>query len=66
MPLLTSVAENVEALRVVLSIGPTEAMHFQTWSDKAGNTSFVANDNGAPHSHCLDCHPGCCEYYVIG
>jgi hypothetical protein len=24
-------------LRVVLSIGPTEAMHFQTWSDKAGN-----------------------------
>jgi hypothetical protein len=21
----------------VLSIGPTEAMHFQTWSDKAGN-----------------------------
>jgi hypothetical protein len=26
-----------EALRVVLSIGPTEAMHFQTWSDKAGN-----------------------------
>ena len=26
-----------EALRVLLSIGPTEAMHFQTWSDKAGN-----------------------------
>jgi hypothetical protein len=24
-------------LRIVLSIGPTEAMHFQTWSDKAGN-----------------------------
>jgi hypothetical protein len=24
-------------LRVVLSIGPTEAMHFQTPSDKAGN-----------------------------
>ena len=24
-------------LRVVLSIGPTEAMHFQTWHDKAGN-----------------------------
>ena len=24
-------------LRVLLSIGPTEAMHFQTWSDKAGN-----------------------------
>jgi len=28
---------NAEALRVVLGIGPTEAMHFQTWSDKAGN-----------------------------
>jgi hypothetical protein len=27
----------VEVLRVLLSIGPTEAMHFQTWSDKAGN-----------------------------
>jgi hypothetical protein len=26
-----------EVLRIVLSIGPTEAMHFQTWSDKAGN-----------------------------
>jgi hypothetical protein len=27
----------VEVLRIVLSIGPTEAMHFQTWQDKAGN-----------------------------
>jgi len=26
-----------EVLRVLLSIGPTEAMHFQTWQDKAGN-----------------------------
>ena len=26
-----------EALRILLSIGPTEAMHFQTWHDKAGN-----------------------------
>jgi hypothetical protein len=24
-------------LRIVLSIGGTEIMHFQTWSDKAGN-----------------------------
>jgi hypothetical protein len=24
-------------LRILLSIGPTEAMHFQTWQDKAGN-----------------------------
>ncbi len=26
-----------EALRVLLSIGPTETAHFQTWHDKAGN-----------------------------
>jgi len=24
-------------LRILLSIGPTETMHFQTWHDKAGN-----------------------------
>jgi hypothetical protein len=28
---------SVEVLRIVVSIGPTEAMHFQTWHDKAGN-----------------------------
>src|SRR5919204_2684142 len=36
-PALAQRVTDVEALRVVLSIGPTEAMHFQTWSDKAGN-----------------------------
>jgi hypothetical protein len=38
--LYPSLAQRVthdEALRIVLSIGPTEAMHFQTWHDKAGN-----------------------------
>src|SRR6266705_3819958 len=30
-------ATGVEVLRILLSIGPTETMHFQTWSDKAGN-----------------------------
>lgn len=30
-------ANNVEVLRILISIGPTETMHFQTWSDKAGN-----------------------------
>ncbi len=30
-------ASDPEVLRVLLSIGPTETMHFQTWSDKAGN-----------------------------
>jgi ferritin-like protein len=28
---------NPEVLRILLSIGPTEVMHFQTWQDKAGN-----------------------------
>jgi hypothetical protein len=28
---------NVEVLRILLSIGPTEMAHFQTWHDKAGN-----------------------------
>jgi hypothetical protein len=38
--LYPSVAQRVtsaEVLRIVVSIGPTEAMHFQTWHDKAGN-----------------------------
>ena len=30
-------ATHPEALRILISIGPTETMHFQTWSDKAGN-----------------------------
>jgi len=30
-------ATSEEVLRILLSIGPTETMHFQTWSDKAGN-----------------------------
>jgi hypothetical protein len=36
-PSLAQRVENVEVLRILLSIGPTEAMHFQTWHDKAGN-----------------------------
>jgi ferritin-like protein len=36
-PSLALRATNVEVLRILLSIGPTETMHFQTWSDKAGN-----------------------------
>jgi Ferritin-like domain len=30
-------AKHEEVLRILLSIGPTEVMHFQTWQDKAGN-----------------------------
>jgi Ferritin-like domain len=36
-PSLAQRVTNREVLRIVLSIGPTETMHFQTWHDKAGN-----------------------------
>jgi hypothetical protein len=36
-PSLAQRVTDVEVLRILLSIGPTEAMHFQTWHDKAGN-----------------------------
>src|SRR5229473_1848404 len=36
-PTLAQGVANLEVLRILLSIGPTETMHFQTWHDKAGN-----------------------------
>src|SRR5438270_9440814 len=36
-PSLAQRVAHTEVLRILLSIGPTEAMHFQTWQDKAGN-----------------------------
>jgi hypothetical protein len=36
-PSLALRANKQETLRILISIGPTETMHFQTWSDKAGN-----------------------------
>ena len=36
-PALAQRATDVEVLRILMSIGPTETMHFQTWSDVAGN-----------------------------
>jgi hypothetical protein len=36
-PSLAQRVNHPEVLRILLSIGPTEAMHFQTWQDKAGN-----------------------------
>src|SRR5260370_21698798 len=38
-PSLAQRVKHPEVLRVVLSIGPTETMHFQTWQDKAGNAT---------------------------
>ncbi len=37
-PSLAQRATDVEVLRILISIGPTETMHFQTWSDVAGNS----------------------------
>jgi hypothetical protein len=46
--LYPSLAQRVtsrEVLRILLSIGPTEAMHFQVWHDKAGNApALTATD----------------------
>jgi len=36
-PSLAQRATHTEVIRILISIGPTETMHFQTWSDKAGN-----------------------------
>src|SRR5437867_11389881 len=36
-PSMAQRATHVEVLRILISTGPTETMHFQTWSDKAGN-----------------------------
>ena len=44
-PALAQRVTSVEVLRILLSIGPTETAHFQTWHDKAGN---AVNDPLAP------------------
>ena len=36
-PSLAQRVSDPEVLRILLSIGPTETQHFQTWQDKAGN-----------------------------
>lgn len=40
-PSLAQRVKDPEVLQVVLSIGPTETMHFQTWSDIAGDSPPV-------------------------
>jgi hypothetical protein len=46
-PTLAQQVTNAEVLRVLLSIGPSETMHFQTWQDKAGNALPLTDvDNG--------------------
>jgi hypothetical protein len=50
-PTLAQQVTNLEVLRVLLSIGPSETMHFQTWQDKAGNALPISDtDTGFPGS----------------
>jgi len=42
-PSLAQRVTHPDVLRIVLSIGPTEAMHFQTWQDKAGNAPALTD-----------------------
>jgi hypothetical protein len=42
-PQLAQRVSDPEVLRVLLSIGPTETMHFQTWHDKAGNAPALTD-----------------------
>ena len=42
-PKLAQRVTSLEVLRILLSIGGTEIMHFQTWSDKAGNAKVLTN-----------------------
>ncbi len=42
-PKLAQRVTGLEVLRIVLSIGGTEIMHFQTWADKAGNAPPIAD-----------------------
>ena len=42
-PSMAQRATSVEVLRILISIGPTETMHFQTWQDKAGNAPAITD-----------------------
>src|SRR6202521_2435185 len=47
-PSLAQRVSSSEVLRILLSIGPTETMHFQTWQDKAGNYKRPLTDPKDP------------------
>ena len=42
-PVLAQKVNNLEVLRVLLSIGGSEIMHFQTWHDKSGNAPNITD-----------------------
>jgi hypothetical protein len=42
-PSMAQRATSAEVLRILISIGPTETMHFQTWSDLAGDAPAITD-----------------------
>jgi hypothetical protein len=44
-PALAQKVTSLEVLRILLSIGGSEIMHFQTWHDKAGNATNITDGN---------------------
>src|SRR5712692_2669849 len=44
-PTLAQKVTNLEVLRVLLAIGPSETMHFQVWHDKAANAPNITDGN---------------------
>jgi hypothetical protein len=49
-PSLAQRVTHPEVLRILLSIGPVETSHFQTWHDKAGNAVNLTDGMGNPIS----------------
>src|ERR1700751_5574038 len=47
-PTLAQKVTNLEVLLILLSIGPSETMHFQTWQDKAGNALPISDTDNGP------------------
>jgi len=44
-PTLALKVTNLEVLRILLSIGPSETMHFQVWHDKVANAPNITDGN---------------------
>jgi Ferritin-like domain len=58
-PSLAQRVSDPEVLRILLSIGPTETMHFQTWHDKAGNAKPLTDTtNGLAFPNLNEAQPG--------
>jgi hypothetical protein len=57
-PTLAQGVTNLEVLRILLSIGPTETSHFQTWHDKAGNAKVLTDPTNGLVFPDLNANPG--------